>query len=461
MAIRADRSEMKILLVNVLKEDGMMARGKFDPLGLAYLSSYAKRIMSGLDIEVISGSNPDKIFRVEPDLIGFSSVSQFFGLARKLASESSQRGIPTLLGGVHVTLLPESIPSEGIVGILGEGEQTFVELIETLKKKGRFCSDNLAKVKGIAFWNERGTQIRTQPRPQIVPLDVIPLPDRELLEVEQKGTVYLFSSRGCPFKCAFCASTRLFPKLRFFSSEYVVNEIQYLLERYRPVLIKFYDDLFIASKPRLRAMVAKIRDLGIHRKVLFSINSSASMIDEEVAGLLRQMNVYTVGIGMESGNQATLDFLKAGKATVDQNMRAAEILHKYGINATGSFIIGSPGERASEFEDTLNFITKAPLSNCWLYLLTPYPGTPLWDLALKRKLVSNEMDWDLLDIDQNEDFSKRIILSEEMTPEEIKERFRRFNSLRKKRYLLSALEQGLRRPDLILPYIRLHVRGVG
>lgn len=449
---------MKVVLVNVLAKGDRLTNQGFEPLGLAYLSSYAKRVFPGLQVTLLSTDDPGEVFRDSPDLVGISSVSHLYHLAERLAGEAAARKVPVLVGGAHVTLLPASLP-RGAVGVLGEGEETFVALLRLLEAAGSFPPASLREVQGIAFHDEAGNLVRTERRPHIKPIDPIPFPDRDLLDIERRGTVYLFSSRGCPYTCTFCASTRIFPGLRFFSAGYVVDEIQHLVDRYQPRLIKFYDDLFIASRPRLREIVAKIRERGIHRKVLFSINSTASLIDEEVAHLLRKMNVFTVGMGLESGNQESLDYLKAGKATVAQNEKAIELLVRAGINPTATFIIGSPGEDLRRFQDTLDFIGRSRLSNFYLYLLTPFPGTPVWELAKEKGLVSDQMDWELLNVNENADLSRRILLNDAMSVPELLDCFARFEALRRRKRRTRLIAQGLRRPDLILPYLWLRLKG--
>lgn len=447
---------MKVLLVNVEEPQGSKIRPQ--PLGLAYLSSFAKTKFPSLEIKILTTVNPRDILKENPDVVGLSSVSQSFGYAAELINAATGRGIPVLAGGVHISLLPQSLPPGDAIGVVGEGEHTFVDLLELLREKGNFERKALAGIKGIAYWDEKGEFIRTPPRPAIEPLDALPLPDRDILDIKKGRTVYLFSSRGCPFLCRFCASTRLHKKIRFFSAGYVVGEIRRIIDRYKPVLIKFYDDLFIASRPRLKDIVNGLTALGIHRKVLFSINATAALIDEETAALLKKMNVYTVGMGFESGNQEILNYLKDAKATVKQNERAVNILVKNKINPTASFIIGSPGEDRRKFEDTLKFISRVKLSNAYLYLLTPYPGTPLWDYALKKGLVSMDMDYSRLDINQNADFSRRIIVSDCLSADDLKDLFKRFESQRRRKYFSRLIIQGLKRPGVIPAYLRLHLQ---
>lgn len=449
---------MKILLLSVeRKTPGHVS--DFEPLGLGYLAACARQAFPDLEIRIAAVGGGEELPGDERfDLVGVSSVTQNFNAALSILKRLAASQTPLLLGGVHISLLPECLPREGrVVGVMGEGERTLVDLIRLLQDEGRFDPQRLSQIAGIAYRREDGSLVVTPRRPPIMPLDSLPFPDRDLLDIRRGATTYLFSSRGCPFKCAFCASTRLHDRLRLFSAGYVVDELAEIIERYRPIHIKFYDDLFVASKPRLREIVRLLTDRGLHRRAIFSINATASMIDEETAGLLRRMNVFSVAMGLESGNPAVLSYLKAGKATVAQNMRAVEILARHGINPSASFIVGAPGEDERAFEDTLEFVRRSKLTNAYLYLLTPYPGTPVWEAAKARGMVSDDMDWDRLDINENERFERRIILSDRLSPAALRSLFQRFGRLARRKHFQRLIAQGVRRPDLILPFFRLHL----
>jgi anaerobic magnesium-protoporphyrin IX monomethyl ester cyclase len=451
------RDILRILLVNVQKSVPDYVT-RYDPLGLAYLASYAKRVFPELDISISTSSDVSSISKNRFDMIGFSSVSQNFSLAIEMIHRLSCIDIPLLVGGVHITLLPKCLPKgEHVIGVLGEGEQTFVDLINLYLNRGRFSSEGLSQINGIAYRDDADQLVFTPTRPPIFPLDSLPFPDRNILNIPNGGTTYIFSSRGCPYKCIFCASTRLHDRLRLFSAEYVVNEICQITSQYRPIHIKFYDDLFIASKKRLFDIVQILTRTRIAREVLFSINAAASMINDETAKLLRQMNVYSVGMGLESGNQNILTYLKSGQATVEKNLHAVDVLVKHGINPSASFIVGAPHEDESSFADTLKFLFKSKISKSYLYLLTPYPGTPLWDYAKEKGLVSDEMDWNRLDINENTNFDNRIILSENLSPEILRKLFKQFSSVSRKKYFQRLIVQGFKRPDLIIPFFKLHL----
>jgi len=140
--------------------------------------------------------------------------------------------------------------------------------------------------------------------------------------------------------------------------------------------------------------------------------------------------VLSVGMGLESGSDKILKYLKGGNVSVADNKKSIAILKKYGIAANASFIIGSPQETKEDILKTYNFIKDNPLSLFDTYVLTPYPGTGVWQYAQERKLVSDNMDWDELNINFGRYSSKTIILSEVLSRREIVALYRKFQRLR-------------------------------
>jgi len=143
------------------------------------------------------------------------------------------------------------------------------------------------------------------------------------------------------------------------------------------------------------------------------------------------MGVFSVGMGLESGSEKTLKYLKGGSVTVKDNINAIRVLKKYGIAAAASFVIGSPQETKEEIFETYEFIKNNPLDLADAYLLIPLPGTPLWEYAKNRGLVSDDdnMDWDLLNVNFSQNHEKTIILSETLNREELWKIYKKFQRL--------------------------------
>jgi radical SAM superfamily enzyme YgiQ (UPF0313 family) len=266
------------------------------------------------------------------------------------------------------------------------------------------------------------------PRERIKDLDTIPFPARNLINVSKRTT--MITSRGCPYNCCFCSSSQYWGGVRFFSSQYVVSEIEYLVSQYKVNFISFIDDLFIADKKR----IFEISDLLCGRKsvsgVRFTCQAHPSLIDQDILEALKAMNVTLISsLGIESGNDRILKKLKMGRTTVENNYKAIRLIKKAGIHVNGSFIIGHPEETEDEMMDTYKFIKSSNLDMVEIYILTPYPGTAIWDYYLSKKIVSPEMDFKLFNI-LPKDIRNRPIYLETMSKEDFVRIYNKFRRLR-------------------------------
>ncbi|RLC67383.1 MAG: hypothetical protein DRI48_02470 [Chloroflexi bacterium] len=378
-------------------------------------------------------------------------MSQNYNRAMRLARLAGEAGALVVVGGTHISAIPETLSPDMDLGVIGEGEETLAEIVRLLQAcDSRPGLSHWAEVPGLVFRKPDGGLHITRPRAPIEPLDRIPFPARDLLSPDSKY-YHLISSRGCPYNCVFCSSTRFWGGVRFHSPEYVVQEIEMILDKYQPQHLTFFDDLFIASRKRLRRIVELIRQQGIHERVAFQLTVRANLIDEETIDLLQQMNVFDVLIGLESGNERALRFLKSN-VTLEQNQRAVDLLHAGGIGVSATFIIGAPHETRQEILQTLAFIKRNPLSEARTYVLTPLPGTPVWDMAQARGLVNDNMDWSQLDLTKNP--NSKITVSETLTAEELNDLYRLFERVRMRRQLYrfwihevpSRLKNALRHP---------------
>jgi radical SAM superfamily enzyme YgiQ (UPF0313 family) len=434
---------LRVLLVNAINPRVEVER-RYPNLGLGYLVSSARRALGdeAVEFRIASSGVVAAAREFRPRLVGISAVSQNFGIAKQYADVFASEDIPVVMGGVHVSALPESIPGSVRAACLGEGEETFVDIIRVFLEE-RLSADRLASIPGIAF-RDGERVVRTEPRPPLEDLDALPMPDRSLLSI--RPHTYMFTSRGCPYRCAFCASSRFWDKLRFFSAECVVDEIELLVRDYRATLISFFDDLFAAKKTRLEEILRLLERRGLLGGIQFTCNCRANVVDAELADLLARLGVISVGMGLESGDDEVLSYLKGGTVSVAHNRSAIEFLKNAGIAANGSFVIGSPRETREQVMRTYDFIRASRLDLFDVYLLTPYPGTPVWEYARKRGLLTDDLaDWSALDVNLYRSPEKAIFLSEVLAKEELIELYRKFRRLRLRRNLLKIWTHPLRR----------------
>jgi len=417
----------------------------YPPLGIGYLISNLKLNFGedSIEFRIIEENVENQIRKFNPQIVGISAVSQNYNRAIEYAKIAKKYKLPVICGGVHISAMPSSLTEQMDVGILGEGEETICELFGIFKSKGEFRPMDLQKIRGLVYRDENGKICLTSKRELIQPMDRIPLPDRSLLRI--KSHTYMFTSRGCPYRCIFCASSRFWDKVRIFSAHYVVNEIEYLINLYGVKTISFYDDLFIVDKKRMKEILKLLEERNILGKVIFGCQARANLIDDEVVQLLKKVGVKSICLGLESGCDSTLKYLK-GNVNIADNQTAIKTIRKYNLNIFGSFVIGSPEETKEDIIKTLKFVRKSPLNGFDVYVLTPFPGTPVWDYAKSRSLVSEKMDWDKLDVDFATNYDSAIILSEKLTRKEIYRLFLQFMKEKKRKKIISLIKKGLKNP---------------
>lgn len=419
-----------IRAVDVISE----VESRYPGLGLAYLASSLRSHFGEnyFDFKITERGDEKEVKKqissFKPEIIGISSVTQNYNLAKDYAQYAKSCGIPVIIGGVHISMLPESLSEDMDVACIGEGEKTIVELFELFIRKGGFPKDELKNIRGIAYRENDGSLMKTGIMPLVQNLDGIRMPSRDLLDIGKHS--YIFSSRGCPYRCSFCASSRFWNTVRLFSAEYVVKEIKDLYEKYNVKVISFYDDLFIISPQRLADITNLLKKEDLHGKIKFTCSCRSNLINDNTAKLLKDMGVVSVGLGLESGSGRILNYLKGENASVEHNINAIKILKENDITVNASFVIGSPDETESEMMETYNFIKKNRLDLVDIYVLMPLPGTPVWQYALERKLVSKDMNWAKLNVNFEMNHKISIVVSELYTREQVYGFYKRFRRLR-------------------------------
>lgn len=430
----------------------------YPPLGIGYLISSLRKKFGNdtCEFKVINNGIEDVIKEFKPDIVGISSTTQNYTRAISYAKIAKKYGLTVICGGIHITMLPTSFTKDMDVGVIGEGEETICDIFGLFLKNKSLEIDGLKRVKGIIYWIESGNIEFTEKRELIPQLDNLDFPARDVLDIQE--STYMFTSRGCPYPCTFCASTRFWDKVRFFSAEYVVNEIEFLINNYAVKTISFYDDIFSLDVKRVKKIFNLLKDKDILGKVRFTCSIRANLVDDEIIGLLKEIGVHTVSMGLESGNNEILQFLKKDNISITDNIRAIKIIKKHKITMlVGSFIIGSPMEDKKNILETLKFIKKSKLDDFGLYVLTPFPGTPIWEYAKARGLVNENMDWNRLNVNYEEIHQNAVIMSEKLTKEELWELFLRFDRYKKRKKIYVLLGKALNNPCKIPMFVAIKI----
>jgi anaerobic magnesium-protoporphyrin IX monomethyl ester cyclase len=303
-----------------------------------------------------------------------------------------------VIGGSHVTALPdETMRNECFdFAVLGEGEATIVDLTETIEK-GR----DLSKVKGIAY-RDHEKLVTTESRDLIEELDTIPFPARDLLPplseyrpspaaCKRLPQATMMTSRGCPYRCAFCDRSVFGNFARTRTAKNVVDEMELLVTRYGAREIRFWDDIFNISQQRVLGICEQL--LSRKLDVPWNCLARAGHMNAQILKAMAKAGCWQVDYGIESGNQAILNGIMKGQ-TLDQVERVVKMTRKAGIAVRGFFMLGLPGENESTMRDTIRFAKKLDLTSAVFHITTPFPGTQLFETAKESGELRSEVNYD-------------------------------------------------------------------
>ena len=410
------------------------------PLGLLYLMGYAEKYGNFNDIRMFDNNFDDimeDVVQFHPDFIGISCMTIDYMEAIRLAEYFKKRldNIPVIVGGVHISSLPTSLAKCFDVGVLGEGERIFLDILQAFEKRGRFDPVDLQHIKGVVYW-DNGKRVVTETREKISTLDEVPLINRALLHKEyfQRKMVphiakhgvegHILTARGCPYTCIFCSTKAFWKTMRFHSTQYVYEEVRNMAKNHGVTHITIWDDLFTAHIPRIKELAELLKSDELTKDVTFSAQVRTHQMNDRLGALFNEMNVKTAFFGFESGSDKTLGYLKNNTITVEQNRQAIVKCKEYGIRAYGSLILGSPGETIEDMEQTIEFIRfakKAGADAMWAFIMTPFPETPMWEIAKQRGKVSDDdMDWEML---SHQNVDDPLMLDPNVDKEEFKKVF--------------------------------------
>ena len=396
-------------------------------MGLVYVATWLIHfgIMKREDLKIMDVFHHDVIDQLrefQPDVVGLSAMTSTYPNAVKIAETIRQEfpKVKIVIGGVHISTHTPSYRKELFdVAVIDEGEETCGELMACVQKNNnQFVFDDLKNIQGLIYTDDGGHVVHTPKRSPVADLDKIPMPDFSLLpqnfyrwdpdaiELRRIGrykVVDLFTSRGCPYACAFCSTKVFWNTVRAHSPKRVVNEIESLYKNFGINVFSICDDLFSLNKKRIWDIAQELEDRGLLGKVSFISQARANQIDDELCAAFKRMGMVNVTFGLESGSNTSLVTLKEGKVTAADNRRAVELLGKYGLGASGSFIIGAPGETRAEMNKTVQFMrwmSEQPnVLRFWYGVAIPLPNTDFWDMALEDGTVSDtDMKWELLDL---------------------------------------------------------------
>jgi len=416
---------------------------RLEPLGIGSLAAYIENKLP--DVEVIMREHIDDLILEKPDIIGISSITENYSIAISWGEKIRRElNVPVIVGGVHITLLPHSMKKCFDVAVIGEGELTAVDLLSSIIRHNGVNFDELKSIPGL-FYYHKEEPVFTGQRDFIQNLDDLPHLKRDKLPFwRAREDAHIITSRGCPYKCNFCSSTKLFPEYRSNSVEYIVEEIEVLIKNYGIRHITIFDDLLVANRKKFSAVVQKIEEKGLNRTCAYNILLRSNIVDDELCVLLKKLNTFGVAIGIESFSDNVLKYYNKTGVTSEINQKAIDLLNNYGIPVSCCFIFGAPVETREDLITTLsgiyNNLRLNKIENVYWGLLKPYPGTEIWNWAEKNGIVTGDTNWDRylqknydrsLFFRDNDEFCLLGAISKREFLDTLDEWFKKFSELKK------------------------------
>jgi radical SAM superfamily enzyme YgiQ (UPF0313 family) len=382
--------QTRVILVNPPYPVGAYQHKPFISLGILYLAAvleknqYDVRIIDCQALKLSYGKFETEIKKSQPNIVGITSTTLTYKSALRIAKivKEIYPNTFTVLGGCHATFwddkaLQECPQLDAVVR--REGEVTLLELVQTLEKK-----DALHQVLGITYRKD-GEIIRKPDRPYIENLDELPFPAYHLMPIEhlRKSGELIFpvmTSRGCIFWCDFCTAVRMFGrKYRVRNPKNIVDEIERLQKEYSAEEITFCDDIFTLDQARTEMLCKEIQKRKVEIK--WTCGTRVDMVTENLLQKMKDAGCVGIWFGVESGSQRVLDEMKKG-ISIAQTIRAFKWAHEIGLRTLAQVILGYPGETKESAWQTIKLVEKISPDEVGFYnVATPFPGTPLYDLA--------------------------------------------------------------------------------
>jgi radical SAM superfamily enzyme YgiQ (UPF0313 family) len=378
------------------------------PLGLMYMASHLRSNQPGHEIEILDlrcHRHPYDLLQKQlqawdPQIVAISALTCEAESLHRIAAMVRERNGETVImvGGPHISACTNDVEEDLNIDvlILGEGESAFTELIRRIS-----IGESISGIPGIAYQVD-GKMEWGAPGELISDLDTIPFPAWDLVDIKKyahlgrAGNVrrgrYLpiFTSRGCPYRCYYCHN--LFgKKFRCRSAENVVEEIKQIVETFGITDIEIYDDIFNLDLDRAKSICNKLLELDLGLSLAFPNGVRADQLDRELVNLLARVGTTNLAIAVETASQEL-------QKTIGKNLdlehvrKAITWADEAGIVTNGYFMLGFPGETTEQIRQTIAYAETTDLFFASFFIVTPYPGTPLWDQTMSS-VDSSSLDF--------------------------------------------------------------------
>ncbi len=379
----------KILLIHPM-DPSLSEQTPFAPFSLICLAASVEDLVE-VKILDATAKNVDMVMQevndFAPQWVGISVIYTFFipGAIKIARAIKSQYGdsVKVIAGGHGVTFVPDEILRTGVIDavVRGEGEVTFREMVT----RGTFIG-----VHGTSHWFNGEIQ-HNPPRPLLENLDELPLPAYHLVDMSSVDFFQIETSRGCPYRCTFCDTSRFYGHTwRAKSPERVLQEFKLLAQYGQPGMTLLTDDNINTDMRRVDRICELLLKEGLNFPLQIQMRSDDISRNPDTIARLAQIGTKILIIGLESGSQETLNAIRKG-VQLEHVVRASELCRRNGIHLLASYMIGLPHETAESAECTTRFAMETADSVA-INLFTPYPGTAMYDQCKRDGLLLTE-DW--------------------------------------------------------------------
>lgn len=371
---------------------------EFGRNSLAYLAGFVRQFPF-FEVKIIDAKFEQLSFKevitivsgFHADIIAFTAFTNEIKPCAYLAAKLKelQPNLISVIGGAHLTALPIQTLKEFSsfdIGVVGEGEITFIELCKAVREKR-----DLNSVLGLVL-RENEYFKQTPPRERILDQDIIPMPAWDLMP--RANVYWIQTQRGCPFKCVFCMNHNG-RVARKTGIEKVMDEIEYVIDTFHPEWIRFGDELFTVDINRTMQFLDEFIKRGFGDKVKWDIQTHVNYVNYEMFLKFKEANCTQVDLGVETGDIELLR--KMGKGTDIKKIRTAFDSAKKAEVTTGSFFLfGQPNETPKTIISTIKFAVKLNPDIPMFGIMVPYPGTKVAKLAAENKegFMNLSYDWD-------------------------------------------------------------------
>jgi anaerobic magnesium-protoporphyrin IX monomethyl ester cyclase len=356
----------------------------YAPLGILYLCSHLRGKGFGVDVFDSTFSNREDLFQLlrteKPSLLGIYANLMTRKNVIEILREARKAGWKTVVGGPEPGAYAlEYLHAGAEYVVSGEGELTLEELLQAL----RAGEKDMSKIAGLSFLDDRGEMIQGPPRAQIADLDGQPWPARDAIDIRRyvdtwrthhgRGSVNFITARGCPFRCNWCSHQVFGQSHRRRDPLLVVDEVEWLLDKYSPDMVWVSDDVFTINHAWLRSYAAEMKRRGL--RIPFECISRADRLNGETLDLLAELGCFRLWIGSESGSQRILDAMDRG-VKVEQVQEAVRMSRERGIQSGMFLMWGYEGEEIEDIEATIRHVSTSNPDIFFTTVSYPIKGTP-------------------------------------------------------------------------------------